>query len=86
MVYYSERIHVESAVFAGQLIQDGAIGTPIHIDGFGPHRVGDPKGRPQWFFEKEKYGGILCDIGSHQIEQFLYYCGIKDAKVQYSRV
>ena len=75
MVYYSERIHVESAVFAGQLIQDGAIGTPIHIDGFGPHRVGDPKGRPQWFFEKEKYGGILCDIGSHQIEPFFYYCG-----------
>ena len=86
MVYYSERIHVEAAVFAGQLIHDGAIGTPIHIDGFGPHRIGDPKGRPEWFFEKEKYGGILCDIGSHQIEQFLYYCGVKDAKVQYSQV
>ena len=25
--------------------------------------------------KREKYGGILCDIGSHQIEQFLYYCG-----------
>jgi len=86
MVYYSERIHVEAAVFAGQLIEQGAIGTPIHIDGFGPHRVGDPKGRPDWFFIKEKYGGILCDIGSHQIEQFLYYCKVKDAKVQYSQV
>ena len=86
MVYYSERIHVEAAVFAGQLIEQGAIGRPIHIDGFGPHRVGDPKSRPDWFFEKDKYGGILCDIGSHQIEQFLYYCGVKDAKVQYSQV
>ncbi len=86
MVYYSERIHVEAAVFAGQLIDQGAIGTPIHIDGFGPHRVGDPKGRPDWFYEKEAYGGILCDIGSHQIEQFLYYCDVKDAKVQYSQV
>lgn len=86
MVYYSERIHVEAAVFAGQLIEQGAIGTPIHIDGFGPHRVGDPKDRPDWFFIKEKYGGILCDIGSHQIEQFLYYCKVKDAKVQYSQV
>lgn len=86
MVYYSERIHVEAAVFAGQLIEQGAIGTPIHIDGFGPHRVGDPKGRPDWFFKKEQYGGILCDIGSHQIEQFLYFCGVKDAKVQYSQV
>lgn len=86
MVYYSERIHVEAAVYAGQLIDQGAIGTPIHIDGFGPHRVGDPKSRPDWFYQKEAYGGILCDIGSHQIEQFLYYCGVKDAKVQYSQV
>lgn len=86
MVYYSERIHVEAAVFAEQLINEGAIGTPIHVDGFGPHRIGNPKGRPDWFFEKEKYGGILCDIGSHQIEQFLCYCGVKDAKVQYSQV
>lgn len=86
MVYYSERIHVEAAVFAGQLISEGAIGTPIHIDGFGPHRIGNPKGRPDWFYKKEKYGGILCDIGSHQIEQFLYYCNVKDAKVQYSQV
>lgn len=86
MVYYSERIHVESAVFAGQLIQEGAIGTSIHVDGFGPHRVGDPKSRPEWFFQKEKYGGILCDIGSHQIEQFLFYCGAKDAQVRYSQV
>lgn len=86
MVYYSERIHVESAVYAGQLIKEGAIGTPIHVDGFGPHRVGDPKNRPDWFFEKEKYGGILCDIGSHQIEQFLFYCNVKDAKVAYSEI
>ncbi len=86
MVYYSERLHVESAVFAGQLIADGAIGTPIHIDGFGPHRIGPPQSRPDWFYQKEKYGGILCDIGSHQIEQFLFYCGVKDAQVRYSQV
>lgn len=86
MVYYSERIHVEAAVFAGQLIEKGAIGTPIHIDGFGPHRIGDPKKRPDWFYQKEKYGGILCDIGSHQIEQFLFYCRVKDAKVSFSEV
>ncbi len=86
MVYYSERLHVEAAVYAGQLIADGAIGTPIHIDGFGPHRIGNPAGRPDWFFKKEKYGGILCDIGSHQIEQFLFYCGVKDAEVKHSQV
>lgn len=86
MVYYSERIHVEAAVFAGQLIEEGLIGDVIHVDGFGPHRIGNPSSRPSWFFEKEKYGGILCDIGSHQIEQFLYYCKVKDATVKYSQI
>lgn len=85
MVYYSERLHVESAVFAGQLIQDGAIGRVVQVLGTGPHRLNAPS-RPEWFFQKEKYGGILCDIGSHQIEQFLYFAGCKDAKVAASKV
>jgi predicted dehydrogenase len=84
MVYYSERLHVESAVYAGQLIADGAIGRVIQVLGTGPHRLGT--GRPDWFFQKEKYGGILCDIGSHQIEQFLFYTGAKDGKVLHSKV
>lgn len=85
MVYYSERLHVESAEFAGQLIQDGAIGRVIQVAGFGPHRL-NAASRPKWFFERDKYGGILCDIGSHQIEQFLYYAGCKDATVVHSKV
>ena len=85
MVYYSERLHVESAVYAGQLIKDGAIGRVIQVVGMGPHRL-NKGARPDWFFRKENYGGILCDIGSHQIEQFLYYAGCKDATVQHSKV
>jgi predicted dehydrogenase len=85
MVYYSERLHVESAVFAGQLIEQGAIGRVIQVLGLGPHRLG-AAGRPDWFFIKEKYGGILCDIGSHQIEQFLFYAGAKDATVAHSQI
>lgn len=85
MVYFSERLHVEGAVFAGQLIKDGAIGRVIQVTGFGPHRL-NADSRPDWFFDKEQYGGILCDIGSHQIEQFLYYADCKDAKVLHSKV
>ncbi len=85
MVYYSERLHVESAVYAGQLVKQGAIGRVIQIIGLGPHRLSAPS-RPDWFFEKKKYGGILCDIGSHQIEQFLYYCDVKDAAVVRSQI
>ena len=84
-VYYSERLHVESAVFAGQLIKDGAIGRVIQVIGLGPHRLNAPS-RPAWFFQKEKYGGILCDIGSHQIEQYLYFAGVNNAQVVSAQV
>jgi predicted dehydrogenase len=83
MVYYSERLHVESAVFAGQLIRDGAIGQVVQTMGTGPHRL-SAGSRPSWFFEREKYGGILCDIGSHQSEQFLHFTGSTDATVNFS--
>lgn len=85
MVSYSERLQVESAVYAGELIRRGAIGRVVQVLGMGPHRLNAPA-RPGWFFEKEKYGGILCDIGSHQIEQFLYYTGATDATVVNSEV
>jgi predicted dehydrogenase len=85
MVYYSERLHVECAVFAGDLVQQGAIGRVVNVLGLGPHRL-DAGARPDWFFEKAKYGGILCDIGSHQIEQFLYFAGASDASVTSARV
>lgn len=84
-VYYSERLHVESAVYAGQLIEQGAIGRVIQVTGFGPHRLNAPA-RPDWFFQKERYGGIICDIGSHQIEQFLFYAGCKKAEVLHSKI
>lgn len=84
-VYYSERLHVESAVYAGELIAGGAIGRVVQVLGLGPHRLNAPS-RPDWFFRKAQYGGILCDIGSHQIEQFLFFAGCRDAQVVHSKV
>jgi predicted dehydrogenase len=80
MVYYSERLHVEAAVRAGQLIEQGAIGRVVQVIGLGPHRS-NPPSRPEWFWSREKCGGILIDIGSHQFEQFLYWTGAKSATV-----
>ena len=80
MVYYSERLHTESGVYADELIREGTIGKVLQVIGMGPHRLG-AAGRPDWFFKKAQYGGILCDIGSHQIEQYLQYAGVKDAAV-----
>lgn len=84
-VYFSERLHVEAAIKAGELIKEGKIGKVLQVTGFGPHRL-DKEKRPDWFFNKEEYGGILADIGSHQIEQFLYYTGNTNAKVLHSKV
>jgi predicted dehydrogenase len=80
MVYYCERLHVESAIFAGELVHGGAIGRVIQVLCLAPHRLSKAS-RPAWFFQRERYGGILCDIGSHQIEQFLYYSRSADATV-----
>ena len=85
MVYYSERLHVESAMFATDLVAGGAIGRVLQVIGLGPHRLGKA-GRPAWFFERAKYGGILCDIGSHQFEQFLTYTGATDATITQAAV
>jgi len=80
MVYFSERLHVESAVFAGELVRGGAIGRVLQVMCIAPHRLSKAT-RPAWFFERARYGGILCDIGSHQIEQFLFFTGSTDASV-----
>jgi len=85
LVYYSERLHTECGMFAGELIEQGAIGRVLQVIGLGPHRL-NAKNRPSWFFQKEKYGGILTDIGSHQCEQFLYYTGAKDGNVMAAHV
>ena len=85
MCYYGERIHCQAATLAGQMIAAGEIGEVVHVEGFGPHRL-MPHARPAWFFEREKYGGILCDIGSHQIEQYMYFTGEEEAEVTYSRI
>lgn len=85
MVYFSERLHVESAMYALDLVKRGAIGRVVQVLGLGPHRLGKPS-RPAWFFEKAKYGGILCDIGSHQAEQFLAFSGATDATIAHAAI
>ncbi len=82
-IYFGERHHVEGAVFAGQLIEQGAIGRVLHLTILAPHRLNKDK-RPDWFFEPAENGGIITDIGSHQVEQFLAYSGAKSLRVLHS--
>jgi predicted dehydrogenase len=84
-ILYSERHENKATVKAVELARGGAIGRVIQTIGLGPHRM-NPKTRPGWFFERERYGGILCDIASHQFDQFLAFTGSTRADVVASQV
>lgn len=84
-ILFSERLTVPAAVKAGELVQAGAIGKVVQTLGIGPHRM-TPKIRPAWFFDPNKAGGVLCDIGSHQCDQFLFYTGSRQAEVNFSQI
>ena len=84
-IMYSERFENRATVKAGELVKAGAIGDVVQTIGLGPHRM-NPQTRPAWFFEHDKYGGIITDIGSHQFDQFLYFTGSTSAEVLASQV
>jgi predicted dehydrogenase len=93
-IMYSERLEVKAAVYAGELVQKGAIGKVIQTINIAPHQINQRAGdwgggagsRPAWFYDDVQFGGILCDIGSHQLDQFLFYTGSKSAEVVASQV
>jgi predicted dehydrogenase len=84
-ICYSERFQNRATVRAGELVAAGAIGRPIQTIGTGPHQLNAPN-RPAWFFERARYGGILADIGSHQVDQFLFFTGSTSGEVVAAQV
>ena len=84
-IMFSERLEVKAAVKAGELVKAGAIGKVVQTVNLAPHKVNDVT-RPDWFWDPARYGGILCDIGSHQADQFVYYTGSTTAEVTASQI
>ena len=80
-VCFSEHVLQPATVKAGQLVAAGAIGRVVQTSGFGPHRLFGEHPRPAWTFERRYFGGIINDLASHQIEQFLYFTGSDRAEV-----
>ena len=92
-IMYSERLEVKAAVYAGELVKQGAIGRVIQTINIAPHQIfqhpgnaGGGSGRPEWFWHASQFGGILCDIGSHQVDQFLFYTNSTQAEVVESQI
>jgi predicted dehydrogenase len=84
-VFYGERFENRAVVRANRLVRDGAVGRVVQVTGFGPHRT-NPKSRPEWFWDAKYYGGILCDIASHQAFHFLSFTGSKTVEVVAAQV
>jgi predicted dehydrogenase len=84
-VYYSERCETRCTVKASELVAAGAIGTVVQTIGIGPHALNNNP-RPDWFFERKRYGGILADIAAHQCDQFLHFTGSTEAEVVASHI
>ncbi len=84
-VNFSERFHVAAVAKAEELVVEGKIGKVKQTIGTGPHRQGNYE-RPDWFYDRQSYGGIITDIGSHQIHQFLVFTNSNEVKINHSLV
>jgi predicted dehydrogenase len=84
-IMYSERHENRATVKAGELVKAGAIGKVVQTIGMGPHRM-NVKSRPEWFFDRKYFGGIITDIGSHQFDQFLFFTGSTKAEIVASQI
>jgi predicted dehydrogenase len=84
-VLFSERLTSAAMVRAHEIVASGRLGRIVHTVGLGPHTL-NLRHRPDWFHDPERYGGILVDIGSHQVDQFLAFTGATDAEVTASTV
>lgn len=79
-ICFSERFLVPSIERALALVRGGAIGRVVHTTGLGPHRLNKAI-RPAWFWDRAAYGGILVDIASHQLDQFILFTGSQQPQV-----
>ncbi len=79
-VLFSERFANPAVLRAVQLARSGAVGDVVHVETAAPHRL-NPDERPQWFFDGERSGGIIVDLGTHQVDQFLAATGAEPAEV-----
>jgi predicted dehydrogenase len=79
-VLFTERFQNRAINEAIRLARAGAIGTVVHVVGAGPHTMWARR-RPDWFWDPDATGGILVDIGSHQVDQLLSITGATAAEV-----
>jgi predicted dehydrogenase len=84
-ISFSERFENKATEKASELVKSGMIGQVLQTLGTGPHRM-SVNSRPYWFFDTKYYGGIITDIASHQVDQFLHFTKSTQGQVVASQV
>jgi predicted dehydrogenase len=74
------RLTSASVQAALAVARSGELGRLVSLTSLAPHRLNRAL-RPGWFFDRAAYGGIICDIGVHSIDQFLAFAGVSDAAI-----
>ena len=82
---FSERFEVPAVTRAAELVARAPLAAWCRRWASGRTGSTVTRGR-DWFFDREAYGGILTDIASHQIDQFLFFTGSADAEVTMASV
>lgn len=73
-VFFSERLCNRAVGEAVRLVHAGAIGELVTVSGAAPHTLA-ADGRPDWFFDRRRSGGVLTDLAAHQADQLLALAG-----------
>ncbi len=76
-VVFTERFENRAVAEAVRLARAGAVGRVVRVAGSGPHSLYADQ-RPDWFWDPAAGGGILVDLASHQVDQFLAVLGDPD--------
>lgn len=79
-ILYGGRLESPATQRALALVRDGAIGDVLQTVGLGPHRLNAPS-RPDWFWDRRRFGGVLCDLATHQTDDFLAFTNGTRAEV-----
>jgi predicted dehydrogenase len=84
-VCFTERFLTPSTEVALEMVRAGAIGRVVQTVGLGPHRLNRAT-RPAWFWDRDAAGGILADIASHQIDQFIVFTDAREPRIVHAAI
>lgn len=70
---------------ARKLLREGAIGEVCTATVHGQHPLNYKAGRPEWYFEKGRHGGTICDLMVHGIDSLAFLTGSPVAEIVAAR-